>query len=350
MPRPLLPPRGIFVPSTVQYDKTIPPAIRDTYSQLLGLAYGKSETPPVSLQQLSELFGKSISSLYGNMAFLRDRGALRWRTAQDGTIIISFPQGVSKGEAFFIDQTFNSKKLEKPVKEDEDINTLKEEFNPPPVSVKGHEKKEKGRYFSADLRQALLGAGVFKTKLPELALTELTEAEIMAILRKVQHEFGDEQKGGIVVHRIEHKEIPPDAYFNEPCEECAKFASHESNCLSGMREKYTCLDCGMLDCVCGDETEADEASGLAFDPPNLSIVRAWQTVLGQLQTQMPRASYDVWVRDTHPIGFEGSTLVVGAKNADSRDWLDDRLSSKVSRLLVGVLNTAETGVKFVVTE
>ncbi len=77
--------------------------------------------------------------------------------------------------------------------------------------------------------------------------------------------------------------------------------------------------------------------------------RAWQTVLGQLQMEMPRASYDTWVRDTYPMNYEDGLLTVGVHNAYARDWLESRLSSTVSRLLVGVMNRA-VDVDFVVSQ
>jgi len=90
MPRPLLPPRGVFVPASILYDKTITSAVRDTWAQLRGLAWGQLETPPLSMTQLEELLGKSQSTLYGHMTILRARSALRWRSARDGTLIVSF--------------------------------------------------------------------------------------------------------------------------------------------------------------------------------------------------------------------------------------------------------------------
>ena len=32
--------------------------------------------------------------------------------------------------------------------------------------------------------------------------------------------------------------------------------------------------------------------------------QAWQSVLGQLQMEMPRASFDTWVRDTEVLSLE----------------------------------------------
>ncbi len=63
--------------------------------------------------------------------------------------------------------------------------------------------------------------------------------------------------------------------------------------------------------------------------------------------EMPRASFDTWVRDTKPISYQNGRLVIGVRNAYARDWLENRLASTVSRLLVGIVN-ASVNVDFVV--
>ncbi len=75
--------------------------------------------------------------------------------------------------------------------------------------------------------------------------------------------------------------------------------------------------------------------------------QAWQSVLGQLQMEMPKASFDTWLRDTQPLSYESGTLTVGVRNAYARDWLENRLTSTVDRLLVGILNL-NASVDFVV--
>jgi chromosomal replication initiator protein len=77
--------------------------------------------------------------------------------------------------------------------------------------------------------------------------------------------------------------------------------------------------------------------------------QAWQSVLGQLQMEMPRASFDTWVRDTRPITYENGLLTVSVRNAYARDWLESRLASTVNRLLIGILN-ANVSVHFVVSQ
>ena len=76
---------------------------------------------------------------------------------------------------------------------------------------------------------------------------------------------------------------------------------------------------------------------------------AWQSVLGQLQMEMTRASFDTWVRDTRPVSYEHGVLTVGVRNAYARDWLESRLASTVSRLLIGILNS-NVAVDFIVSQ
>lgn len=79
----------------------------------------------------------------------------------------------------------------------------------------------------------------------------------------------------------------------------------------------------------------------------MNAEQAWQSVLGQLQMEMPRASFDTWVRDTRPISYQDGTLTIGVRNAYARDWLENRLASTVSRLLVGIMR-GSVNVDFVV--
>jgi chromosomal replication initiator protein len=77
--------------------------------------------------------------------------------------------------------------------------------------------------------------------------------------------------------------------------------------------------------------------------------QAWHSVLAQLQMEMPRASFDTWVRDTRPLSYENGILTVGVRNAYARDWLESRLAGTVSRMLIEILNS-NVSVNFVVTQ
>jgi chromosomal replication initiator protein len=80
----------------------------------------------------------------------------------------------------------------------------------------------------------------------------------------------------------------------------------------------------------------------------MNAEQAWQSVLGQLQLEMPRASFDTWVRDTCLTNYEDGIMTVAVRNAYARDWLENRLLSTVSRLLAGMMNRA-VDVRFVVS-
>jgi chromosomal replication initiator protein len=81
----------------------------------------------------------------------------------------------------------------------------------------------------------------------------------------------------------------------------------------------------------------------------MNVDEAWQSVLLQLQSEMPKASFDTWVGDTRPLSYQNGALTVGVPNAYARDWLESRLTSTVSRLLVGALNS-NVAVNFVVAQ
>ena len=81
--------------------------------------------------------------------------------------------------------------------------------------------------------------------------------------------------------------------------------------------------------------------------PGMDAEQAWQSALGQLQMEMPKASFDTWVRDTHLVSYENGLFVIGVRNDYAREWLESRLSSSVIRLLMGIMNRS-VDVRFVV--
>lgn len=73
----------------------------------------------------------------------------------------------------------------------------------------------------------------------------------------------------------------------------------------------------------------------------------WVAALGQLQTEIPKASFDTWLRDTEIVGYSDGVFDVGVQNAYARDWLEDRLKSTAGRVLTGVVGE-KMEVRFVV--
>ena len=60
---------------------------------------------------------------------------------------------------------------------------------------------------------------------------------------------------------------------------------------------------------------------------------AWKAVLGQLEMEFHKATYDTWIRDTKFIAFEDQAFVIGTKNTFARDWLESRLTGNVTKKL-----------------
>lgn len=75
--------------------------------------------------------------------------------------------------------------------------------------------------------------------------------------------------------------------------------------------------------------------------------QAWGLVLKELLVDLPRASFDTWVRDVTPIGFEGGVMTLAARNAYAMEWLRDRLTDKLEAMLKTFLHEA-IRVQFVV--
>jgi chromosomal replication initiator protein len=63
----------------------------------------------------------------------------------------------------------------------------------------------------------------------------------------------------------------------------------------------------------------------------------WPAALGELQLQMPQATFDTWLRDSRLLKHEDGLFVVGVKNGYAKDWLENRLLGTVKRTLVRLI-------------
>lgn len=97
--------------------------------------------------------------------------------------------------------------------------------------------------------------------------------------------------------------------------------------------------------VTGDESVKRVIQG------TMNAEKAWQAVLVQLQSEMPRASFETWVRDAQAVRYDDNalTLTIATRNQYAADWLEIRLTSTIEHLLIGILNQ-EVEVKFVAAE
>jgi hypothetical protein len=60
-------------------------------------------------------------------------------------------------------------------------------------------------------------------------------------------------------------------------------------------------------------------------------------ILGQLQSEMDKTSFETWVRPLKPVSFREGVFTVGARNTYGRDWVEARLRSRITNLLDGML-------------
>jgi chromosomal replication initiator protein len=81
----------------------------------------------------------------------------------------------------------------------------------------------------------------------------------------------------------------------------------------------------------------------------MNAEQAWQATLGQLQMEMSRAAFDTWVRSAEMLSYEDGLFTIGVQNAFARDWLDDRLSTTLCRMLAGMVDRTVT-VRIVVSQ
>jgi DNA-binding transcriptional ArsR family regulator len=89
---------------------------------------------------------------------------------------------------------------------------------------------------------------------------------------------------------------------------------------------------------CDPGPQPDPSVNAPAGPHGLTASRAWETALQQLQRDLPKESFNTWVKRAHLIAFLEGAFVVHAGNAYTRDWLESRLTSTLTRLLTGICN------------
>ena len=64
-----------------------------------------------------------------------------------------------------------------------------------------------------------------------------------------------------------------------------------------------------------------------------SPAEVWQTAQGELQLQLPRETYDTWLRNARLLAHEDGTFIIGVHNIYAREWLEHRLKKVILRTL-----------------
>lgn len=78
-------------------------------------------------------------------------------------------------------------------------------------------------------------------------------------------------------------------------------------------------------------------SGITQMNNGLAPAVHWQAALGELKLQMPRATFDTWVKDTTVVGCTQDEYTIGVPNAFAKDWLENRLGLTMRRTLATIV-------------
>lgn len=74
----------------------------------------------------------------------------------------------------------------------------------------------------------------------------------------------------------------------------------------------------------------------------------WQSVLAQMQFQVSRANFATWLKGTKILSCKDGNVVVGVENSFSKEWLDNKYSSLILKILRS-LNNEIKSVSFVIS-
>jgi len=66
--------------------------------------------------------------------------------------------------------------------------------------------------------------------------------------------------------------------------------------------------------------------------------KAWKLVKDALAEELPKATFETWVRDGEAVGFADGALTVVVRNAYVADWLRSRMTAKIEAMLLSYLH------------
>ena len=62
----------------------------------------------------------------------------------------------------------------------------------------------------------------------------------------------------------------------------------------------------------------------------------WEATKGALQVQVSKANFDTWIKDTVGLSQQGNQFVVGTPSAFAKEWLEKRLRSLITKVLISI--------------
>jgi hypothetical protein len=72
------------------------------------------------------------------------------------------------------------------------------------------------------------------------------------------------------------------------------------------------------------------------------IQQVWEAIKGQLRADMDRSTFETWVQPLQALRFQDQVFTLATVNAYGRDWVHNRLRSRIAQLATGFLNQPVT--------
>ena len=82
--------------------------------------------------------------------------------------------------------------------------------------------------------------------------------------------------------------------------------------------------------------------------PKTELQKQWAEVLESLEMQMTQATFDGWLKATTLESMDSETWVVGCETSLVKDWLENRLATKIQRTVWLAAGSEDVDVKFIV--
>jgi chromosomal replication initiation ATPase DnaA len=89
-----------------------------------------------------------------------------------------------------------------------------------------------------------------------------------------------------------------------------------------------------------------EFPGLTASTPSEN---PWEKLKGYMRPQLPRSTYDTWLKDTTLLTATQDEYAIRVRDANTRDWLTQRLKGKIALSLHSITGRQIT-VKYVTAE
>ena len=99
-----------------------------------------------------------------------------------------------------------------------------------------------------------------------------------------------------------------------------------------------------------DDKPQEQQLELGEDDSAIALRKAWERTLRTLAPQLNKPTFDNWLRPLKPLSWDGSVVVLGAPSPFARTWVENKYAQTLRNSLVGLLDSPDLQVRFVVSK